>query len=135
MTERSLVRTSTIPAGDHPAAASPDDRDVERMVRHEAPDLLAYLVRRTAHPDDAADLLAEVLVVVWRRVAVMPGQEEAARMWLFGIARKVLATHRRGLHRRSALADRLREELQTSVPAAGLDGRSTSAEDSRSERS
>ena len=43
-----------------------------------------------------------------------PGDE--ARPWLYGVARRVLANHRRGDRRRTALGDRLRRELATSVP-------------------
>lgn len=43
-------------------------------------------------------------------------------MWMFGIARRVLATQRRGLSRRLALADRLRSEIEGQPSAAALDG-------------
>ncbi len=40
----------------------------------------------------------------------MPAGEQA-RLWLYGVARRVLANHRRGELRRSTLADRLRADL------------------------
>jgi hypothetical protein len=40
----------------------------------------------------------------------VPAGDEA-RLWLYGVARRVLANHRRGETRRGALADRLRAEL------------------------
>ena len=55
-------------------------------------DVLAYLIRRVA-PADAADLLAEVYLVAWRRQADLPAGRE--RLWLFGAARRLLAQHRR----------------------------------------
>jgi len=72
-----------------------------------APDLLHYFERRDRN--DAADLLAETLVVAWRRVDDLPEDVVQARMWLFGIARMVLLGHARDQARRSRLADRLRD--------------------------
>ena len=36
-------------------------------------------------------------------------------MWMYGIARRVLATHQRGAIRRVALADRLRADIATTA--------------------
>ncbi|WP_308170092.1 RNA polymerase sigma factor [Acrocarpospora catenulata] len=74
------------------------------------PDLLAYVRRRTDSPDDAADALAETFTTAWRRIHELPPGPEA-RLWLYGVARRVLANQRRGEIRRSVLAARLREEL------------------------
>ena len=84
--------------------------DVRALVEREAPSILDYFGRRVPHAD-AADLLGETLVVVWRRAASIPADEIRARMWLFGVARRVLSTHRRSAVRRVALADRLRSRL------------------------
>ena len=85
--------------------------DIPDLVEREAPALLAYFIRRLDSREDAADLLGETLVIVWRRKSAIPGDETRARMWLYGVARKVLAGHRRGSRRRVALTDRLRDEL------------------------
>lgn len=90
---------------------------VERLVRREAPALLAYFERRVPLAD-APDLLGETLLVIWRRADSLPDEDQAARMWFFGIARHILATGRRGNVRRQALVDRLRAEAQTAPPAA-----------------
>lgn len=84
----------------------------DALFNDHASDLLAYLVRRVEPRQDAADLLAEVFVVVWRRIDDVPPMPEA-RLWLFGVARRVLGTHRRGERRRSALSARLRSALAT----------------------
>jgi RNA polymerase sigma factor (sigma-70 family) len=76
---------------------------------HHGP-ILGYLLRRTDNPDDAADALAEVFLTAWRRLADLPAEPEA-RLWLYGVARRVLANQRRGERRRVALADRLRADL------------------------
>jgi RNA polymerase sigma-70 factor (ECF subfamily) len=74
------------------------------------PAVLSYVRRRTASPDDTADAVAEIFATAWRRVDDLPAGDEA-RLWLYGVARRVLANQRRGEARRSALADRLRAEL------------------------
>lgn len=73
--------------------------------------ILGYTLRRADSPDDAADLVAEVFLVAWRRRAQLPVEEEI-RPWLFGVARRVLANQRRGEQRRRHLGRRLRLELR-----------------------
>ncbi|HEX5608853.1 MAG TPA: sigma factor [Solirubrobacterales bacterium] len=58
-------------------------------------DLMTYALRRTNTPEDAADIVAETILVAWRKVGQIPSGEEA-RLWLFGVARLVLANHLRG---------------------------------------
>jgi RNA polymerase sigma-70 factor (ECF subfamily) len=82
--------------------------------------VLGYLTRRTEPAHDAADLMAEVFVVVWRRLDAVPHEPPQARAWLLGIARGVLTNHRRGAVRRSRLADRLRQYLREQ-PGTALD--------------
>jgi RNA polymerase sigma-70 factor, ECF subfamily len=77
--------------------------------------LLAYLLRRTASTDDAADVLAETFLTAWRRLDQVP-EGDAARPWLYGVARRVLANHRRGESRRAALTVKLRGELAATAP-------------------
>ena len=85
--------------------------------------VLGYLTRRTDPAFDAADLMAEVFVVAWRRLGDVPGQSDEARAWLLGVARRVLANHHRGATRRTQLADRLRGDLELrSQTHAALDG-------------
>lgn len=76
---------------------------------HHGP-ILGYVLRRTGNPDDAADVIGEVFLTAWRRLEDMPGDEQA-RLWLYGVARRVLANHHRGERRRSALTERLRADL------------------------
>ncbi|GGK81178.1 DNA-directed RNA polymerase sigma-70 factor [Sphaerisporangium melleum] len=85
-------------------------RRFEEIYMAHYPDLLGYVRRRTGSPDDAADALSETFATAWRRVHDIPDGEQA-RLWLYGVARLVLANQRRGEARRGALAARLREEL------------------------
>jgi len=98
-----------------PDGAARRDRFTDLFDRTHGP-LLAYAVRRVADPADAADVVAETFVVAWRRLDDVP-TGQAARPWLFGVARRVLANHYRGERRRLALADRLREQVVEAVPA------------------
>ncbi|MBB6344737.1 RNA polymerase sigma factor [Nonomuraea muscovyensis] len=79
--------------------------DDDRKIRFEAvyaqtyEQILGYAVRRCDSPEDAADVVAETFAIAWRRVDVLPPGEQA-RLWLYGVARNVLANHRRGVARR-----------------------------------
>ena len=84
-----------------------DDARLVTAFEASAAALLAYLERRVG-VDDAPDLLGEAMVVAWRRVKVLPHEPEAARMWLFGVARGTVLNHARGVRRRWALVDRIR---------------------------
>ncbi|MEW9529098.1 RNA polymerase sigma factor [Microbispora sp. NPDC049125] len=74
------------------------------------PALMGYVRRRTGTPDDAADVLAETFLVAWRKVNDIPAGHEA-RLWLYGVARRVLAGRRREAVRHDDMAVRLRAEL------------------------
>lgn len=88
-----------------------DDDAFEAMYRAHHDDLLRYALRRVEQPTDAADVVAETMSVAWRRRRDLPHPDEQ-RLWLFGVARKVLANQRRGQLRRSQLTSRLRRELE-----------------------
>jgi RNA polymerase sigma-70 factor (ECF subfamily) len=89
--------------------------DFRGALRQAADDLLAYFERRVSVRDDAADLLGETMLQAWRRSQALPPTPERQRMWLFTIAANVLANHRRSARRRTALADRVRQQLATST--------------------
>ncbi|MFB4300832.1 RNA polymerase sigma factor [Actinomadura sp. NTSP31] len=76
--------------------------------------LLGYALRRCDTPDDAADVVAETFTIAWRRAADIPAGD-GARLWLYGVARRVLANHRRGVQRHAHKTAALRAEL--SAPA------------------
>lgn len=87
------------------------ERRFDHLARHAAPRLLGYATRRVDAAADAADVVAEVLLIAWRRIDRVPADDDEAVLWLFAVARRVLANHRRGRVRRNALAERLRREL------------------------
>jgi RNA polymerase sigma factor (sigma-70 family) len=71
--------------------------------------VLGYALRR-ADRDDAADVVAETFLVAWRRLDELP-DGDAARLWLYGTARRVLANQRRSQRRRERLAERVRSHI------------------------
>ncbi|MEI7058438.1 RNA polymerase sigma factor [Nocardioides sp. CCNWLW239] len=106
-----MTADQTIPAADRAD-------EIEDWLGVMAPMLLAYFLRRVTPPDEAADLLAEALLVLWRRAEAIPAEDRAARMWAYGVARNVLRGHRRTSRRRSALTERLRAELASTEEVA-----------------
>jgi RNA polymerase sigma factor (sigma-70 family) len=83
----------------------------ESLYRETRVPVLAYLMRRTVSPEDAADLLADVYLVAWRRIRDVPPGDEA-RLWLFGVARRVLSSHRRRARAATGLGVALAESLR-----------------------
>jgi RNA polymerase sigma factor (sigma-70 family) len=80
------------------------------LFRDHARPLLAYALRRVDRPEDAADVVAESMLVAWRRLDDVP-QGDETRLWLFGVARNVIANHRRTQRRGDRLGAKLREQL------------------------
>jgi len=76
--------------------------------------VLGFALRRTSRPEDAADVTADTFLVAWRRLGHVP-TGQAARPWLYGVARRILANQRRGEGRRAALGERLRLQLAHAV--------------------
>jgi len=90
--------------------------DEERTARFEAiyaatfGHILGYALRRCDCPEDAADVVAETFAITWRRIDAVPAGDQA-RLWLYGVARNVLANHRRGMARRQGLSVALAAEV------------------------
>jgi len=82
----------------------------ERLVHENSRAILAYAIRRTKRPADAADVLSEVLLIAWRRLEDVPRDREA-RLWLFGVARRVIANENRSAAARLRLGLRLRQQV------------------------
>ena len=94
-----------------------DDQRFEALYDSHAGAVLAYALRRTAAAN-ADDVVGEVFLVAWRRLADVPADE---RIWLLGVARRVLANQRRGQTRQRALRERLVPELPASSPPLDQD--------------
>ena len=80
--------------------------DEERRARFEAlardliEPLRRFLARRT-DPDTAEDVLADTLLVLWRRLDDVPDAAELP--WAYGVARRTLANAERGRRRQGRL--------------------------------
>lgn len=98
--------------------STPHSQRVERLIVENSPDLLRYFLRRTAEREDAADLLHNTFLVIWRRRGALPSDDQKARMWFFGIARNVLRDGTRAHSRREALSDMLIGEIQRAEDSA-----------------
>jgi RNA polymerase sigma-70 factor, ECF subfamily len=81
------------------------------------PRVLGYAARRIDPPEEAADVLAETLLVTWRRLDSVPSNHSEALPWMLGVARRCLANRRRSRRRRNLLVERLRAHLAATVPA------------------
>src|SRR5436309_3550195 len=98
--------------GSRVVAVSEGDREERFRLLYAATSsaILGYVLRRAESAEDAAEVVAEAFVTAWRRLdQVPPGPE--GRLWLYGVARRVLANYHRGNRRRSRLAERLRGEV------------------------
>ncbi len=73
------------------------DRRFDQVFRDYQRAVLVYFLRRTDRVT-ARDATADTFLVAWRRMDDMPSDEEVLP-WLYGIARRVLANHRRS-HKR-----------------------------------
>lgn len=122
-----------------------DAEDFARLYDRHAAELLAFLARRTCEPDASVDLLGETFAAAFEDRAQFRGSgPDAARAWLYGIARHRLndylrhgqverrALTRLGVQRRAltdseydrieelAASQELRDELASQLKA--LDG-------------
>ena len=75
---------------------------------------LQRYLRRRCPADLAEDVLADVLLVLWRRLDDAPVGAELP--WSYAVARGCLANARRGAERRSSLVQRLRRERLPELP-------------------
>ena len=84
-----------VPRTGHEGDVSSDHDRFRRVYAETFEPLLAYAMRRVEQRADAADVVAETFLTAWRRRAELPGDSEV-KLWLFGVARRVLANHHRG---------------------------------------
>jgi RNA polymerase sigma-70 factor (ECF subfamily) len=81
--------------------------------------VLAYAMRRSATHADAEDVVAETFTIAWRKFDAVPAVDPLP--WLYAVARRVLANHRRGTGRRERLTALLRVEDVPTPLRAGED--------------
>jgi RNA polymerase sigma-70 factor (ECF subfamily) len=96
------------------AAAPPARRLRFESVFAEVYEPLQRYVGRRTDPATAQDVVAEALLVVWRRLDDVPTDD--ALPWCYGVARRCLANARRSERRRDALVDRLMAQRPADEP-------------------
>ena len=84
---------------------------------HQRP-ILAYAMRRSPTLADAEDVAAETFSIAWRKIQAVPAD---ALPWLYAVARRVLANHRRGRSRLERLTALLRVDDVPTPMLAGED--------------
>ena len=68
--------------------------------------VMAYFMRRIPEEADALDATEDVFLVAWRKLDDVP-EGHATLLWLYGVARRVLANHRRGRARFARLRHKI----------------------------
>src|SRR5919204_2389049 len=76
----------------------------ERLYRRHVGEVAAYVARR-ADRQLVQDVVADTFLVAWRRLDDVP---DDTLPWLYAVARKTLANHRRSSSRQRSLLERLR---------------------------
>ncbi len=84
-------------------ASLTSDRRFSDLYEQHGPQILTYFKRRT-DSETAKDCAADTFLVAWRRIDDVPAD---ALPWLYGVARRVLANHRRSGGRMGRLVSRL----------------------------
>jgi RNA polymerase sigma-70 factor (ECF subfamily) len=96
-------------------ADAPAEVRFRRLFVEHYPAVLSY-ARRRVPVDAAEDVAAETFTVAWRRLERIP--EHAARPWLYGVARNLVANVQRGERRRLRLVAKLSSLADSPAPAA-----------------
>src|SRR5262249_7606751 len=98
-----------------PPVNDDDAARFETLYRQTYDRITAYAVRRCDSAQDAADIVADTFTVAWRRISELPPGDEA-RLWLYGVARNLIADQRRSALRRQA------RHVELAADLAGLYG-------------
>jgi RNA polymerase sigma factor (sigma-70 family) len=103
---------------DHDASSGQREQRFASLYREHYRSVLAYAVRRMDRHADAADVVADVFTIAWRRLADVP-DSPADLLWLYGVARRVVAGKRRSARRLRHLIARLQA---AAAPDAAISG-------------
>lgn len=96
----------------NPKSVGPDDNEFRALWDRNFGPVTSYVGRRVyPHRDRANDLVAEVFIVAWRRFDAVPLPPEDLP-WLYGVARKVVASHFRSVQSRLRLVERIADDLR-----------------------
>ena len=96
------------------------EKQFEAMFAELYPVVLGYAARRTQW-HVAEDVAAQVFLVAWHRLDVVPDDDEHRKAWILVVARNVLANSQRARLRSARLDVRLRAGLAAGIPVVELD--------------
>ncbi|HUC27473.1 MAG TPA: sigma-70 family RNA polymerase sigma factor [Streptosporangiaceae bacterium] len=91
---------------DHDASWEQREQRFGVLYREHYRNVWAYAVRRIDSQTDAGDVVADVFTIAWRRLSEVPDPPGDV-LWLYGVARRVVAGKRRSARRVQALIARL----------------------------
>jgi RNA polymerase sigma-70 factor, ECF subfamily len=97
----------------HDSSWEQDEKRFNSLYREHYRSVSAYAVRRSESQADAADVVADVFAIAWRRLPEVP-YPPADLLWLYAVARRVVAGKRRSAVRMRSLIRRLQANT---VPA------------------
>ena len=103
---------------DHDPSWQHHEQRFASLYREHYRNVWAYAVRRIERHADAADVVADVFTIAWRRLAEVP-EPPTDLLWLYGVARRVVAGKRRSARRLLDLIARLQA---ATVPAPASTG-------------
>ncbi len=89
------------------------ERAFESLYRANYGYIYRYCYRRTGNVSDAEDISVEVFVLAWRRFDQIAGYMSPLA-WLYSVAYRTIANHRRGRQRFQRLLDRKRNDAEAS---------------------
>jgi RNA polymerase sigma factor (sigma-70 family) len=99
-----LVRPRFV--GKQSVGSADRDRLFRTLYLDHAGRLSAFAYRCGVPRDDIDDVISEVFLIAWRKLDAIP-DPPVDRLWLFGVARNVIAKQRHGRWRQVRLVDRL----------------------------
>lgn len=118
--------TATAEAAAHAAAPTTDDLPTFDAVYQQHFDFVWRLARRFGAEEGAVDdVVQDVFVVVHRKLKDFEGRS-SVRTWLYGIARRVVADHRKKRSRRRETA--IDEAGPVEAPAADPEGKAAQSQ-------
>jgi len=106
VTDRRHVTGRPVTARRAAATREQDERRFRRLYEASYEPVLAYALRRCGDLSEAHDIASDTFLVLWRRLADAPADEEVP-LWLYGVARRVVANRHRTAVRRERLVERL----------------------------
>ncbi|WP_162903788.1 RNA polymerase sigma factor [Leucobacter sp. wl10] len=86
--------------------------NAKKMLGNMLPELVGYFSRRLGNYDDAADAASDTIVELLKRPNRLPDDLTRFRQYVYGTARNVLSTCRKGRLQRLTLTEHLKQELR-----------------------